>query len=428
MRLDSISFVPAATVSACALRLLLLLGVMALWHPPAAAQPTPSVAAEAGQFFLRNYSPDAYGAHLQNWAAAHGPRGRMYFGNTSGVLAFDGVHWQLIPLPNGSVARSLAVGAQGRVYVGGQQEVGYLAPDSSGQLRYVSLVEELPSSARAFTEVWKTLALPDGIYFQTPQHVFRWSESEERMTVWSAKDAFHLSFAVRDELYVREKGRGLLRLQGDSLRLVPGGARFAEERVYAMLPYGEERMLVGTRTEGLFLYDGRAFTRFRTEADAFLQDNQLYQGAVLPDGSFALATMRGGAALVDTSGALLRLLDEAAGLRNETVLSIAVGPQGGLWLGLNDGLARVDVPAPLSFYDEQAGLRGVVQSVTRHRGRLYAATYQGLYRLAPSAAGRSPAFEPVPGLATRCWSLLSTRRGLLAGCSDGVYRVGPGGA
>ncbi len=385
--------------------------------------------AEAGQFFMHNYSPDEYGAHLQNWAIAQGPRGRMYFGNTSGVLTFDGVHWQLTPVSNGSVVRSLAVGEGGRVYVGAQKELGYLAPDSVGQLQYVSLVEHVPPKLRQFTEVWKTFATPEGVYFQTPEYLFLWSEKQERMTAWPAEAAFHLSFEVRGDVYVREWGRGLLRLEDDSLRLVPGGERFADERVYVMLPYDADRILVGTRTQGLFLYDGRAFTRFRTEADSFLLENQLYQGAVLPDGAFALTTMRGGVALVRPSGELFRVLSKANGLQDETVLAVGAGPQGGMWLGLNKGITRVGVPAPLSFYDERVGLQGVVQSVTRHRGKLYAATYRGVYRLETSAAeDRQPVFEPVPGLATRCWSLLSTERGLLAGCTDGVHRIGQRGA
>ena len=60
--------------------------------------------------YLINFDPKSFDPSIgyQNWAVTEDDRGVIYLGNTSGVVEFDGVSWQLIPLPGRSTARSLA--------------------------------------------------------------------------------------------------------------------------------------------------------------------------------------------------------------------------------------------------------------------------------------------------------------------------------
>ncbi|MCP4959089.1 MAG: hypothetical protein GY925_07445, partial [Actinomycetia bacterium] len=127
--------------------------------------------------------------------------------------------------------------------------------------------------------------------------------------------------------------------------------------------------------------------------------------------------------LLDRTGRLLRILNEASGLRDEIVRYSYVDRQGGLWLALSNGLARVETGAPLSYWNKTSGLDGNVKEVARHQGRLYAATTQGVYSLASASEGAAPRFLPCPGISTQCWALLSTPQGLLAGCQGGLYNV-----
>ena len=55
---------------------------------------------ELGKPFLINYSTKVYQANEQNWATIQDKRGVMYFGNTDGVLEYDGNEWALIPVAN----------------------------------------------------------------------------------------------------------------------------------------------------------------------------------------------------------------------------------------------------------------------------------------------------------------------------------------
>jgi PAS domain S-box-containing protein len=387
-----------------------------------AQNPIISAIKETGLPFVQNFSAKEYNAHQQNWAIVQDKRGVMYFGNLPGVLEYDGVLWRVIPIPNKSVVRSLAIDSTGCIYVGAHGELGYLAADSIGEMRYNSLLDRIRPENQKFNNVWKVHATPKGVFFRTNTHVFLWSN--DMMRVWKPSTEFHRSFWVHDTFYVREWDVGLMQLVDDSLQLAPGGSTFAVQRVDVMLPFDDDKILLGTRTEGLFLYDDAFTQRFDTEADSFLKDNHLYDGVILPNGMFALATLRGGVIVIDLQGHCLMRLDKSSGLQDNTVWSVSTDRQGALWLALNKGLARVETPSALSLYKEKLGIEGSVESIQRQGVQLYAATGLGVYYLQSSSeAGTPPSFQPITGIATQAWSLLSTGKTLLAATSNGVYSI-----
>ncbi len=377
-------------------------------------------ASELGRPFIRNYAPKEFGAAPSNWAIVQDHRGVMYFGNAEGILEYDGVSWRRIATPNRTVVRSLAVDENDRVYVGEVGTFGYLAPDSVGGMRFVSLLEQVPPEERKFADVLNTCVASQGVYFITPTALFRWADNG--MRIWKTPTGFRFALVVRDTLYVDQTDVGLMRMVGDSLRLVPGGERFASRRIYVMLPYDDHQLVIGTMEDGLFLYDGFAFHPFRTEADSRLRQNQLYRGITLPDGTIALATIRGGVVILDQHGRVRQSVDMTTGLQDNTVLALQTDQQGGLWLGLFNGIAHVETPAPLSLFGEESGLRGGVVRLIRHQGILYAATSLGVFYLDPAKA-HTTAFQPVAGIATQCWSFLAIGDDLLVATTDGVYKI-----
>jgi len=88
--------------------------------------------------FITNYTPRDYGAGAQNWGIVQDDRGVMYFGNTRGVLEFDGVSWRLIEVPSTTGARWLAKDERGTIYVSVYGRFGYLRADEVGSLEYAS--------------------------------------------------------------------------------------------------------------------------------------------------------------------------------------------------------------------------------------------------------------------------------------------------
>ncbi len=375
-----------------------------------------------------HFSPEAYGAYHQNWAVTQDPRGVIYVANHDGVLEYDGVEWRLIR--TATTVRSLATDAHGKIYLGLQGEFGYLKPDSLGVLQYVSLLPEVDPSARDFKDVWGTHAAADGIYFQTGPYVFRWDGKHMKRWASAGEFMFGTSFVVNGRFFVREVGVGLKENVGEELRLVTGGSRFAKVRIYVMVPYDKNKILIVTREEGAFLYDGTSFSPFPTEIDDYLRQYQLYHGAKLPGRMFALATLGGGVVIIDAQGRLVEILDQPDELPDGVVNYVYPDAEGGLWLALhNSGIMRIAAPSKVTRFDSRLGLDGAIYDIVRHRDTLYVTTQgsAGLYRLNPifplSKRGHQrSSFGPVTGV-PRSWTMVSADSVLFVATDEGVYRV-----
>src|ERR1700760_671667 len=90
--------------------------------------------------YVQNYTKAIYQSGNQNWSITKDERGIMYFGNSEGLLTFDGKYWRSYRMPNGQIIRSVAADGKGKVYAGGMGEFGYWADDNRGVLKYHSMV------------------------------------------------------------------------------------------------------------------------------------------------------------------------------------------------------------------------------------------------------------------------------------------------
>jgi len=394
---------------------------------------TPTFDEVPGYPLFRNYVPDDYGPDLpsQNWAITQDDRGIIYVGNPAGVLAYDGAGWRLIPTENRTLVRTVFRDSTGRVYVGAYGEIGYLAPDASGTMRFESLQDKIPPAHRSFGHTWSGIAVSSGIYFQTRRAIYRWDGA--KMDVWTTSESarFYKLFAVRDTVYVARENVGLHQIANGRLEPVPGGERFTNTSVATIMPYGDDGLLIGTVASELFLRRNGQIERFRTDVDGFLQANELYTATVLPDGSYAFATLWGGVVITDRSGRALRILDKRAGLIGDDVKALFVDRQEGLWMAYESGIARAEIMLPISMFDDRTGLDGVALSITRHNGTLHVGTTSGVFRLSReiSADGTvRPSFERVTALRAQAFALLSHSDGLLTATDRGVFQLTGGRA
>jgi len=400
------------------------LGLGCIWAEASKPVPHPP-SAERGLPFLRNFPAREYGAFFQNWCVTQDPRGLIYVGNNFGVLEYDGVRWRLIRTEGKTTPRALAVDAQGRIYVGAMGEFGYLAPNAQGSLHFVSLLDQLPAEDRAFSDIWSISFADDGIYFQAFQRLFRIQGNQVR--VWKPQGNFQFAAAPRGRLWVRDTAVGLLEMVDNTLRPLPGGEKFKEERVRSLLPWtdpttGKPGILIATQTQGFFSHDGETLRPHRTAMDATLREAQIFQVLPLKDQSLVVATRYQGLLHLSLDGHSLLRLGRTESLPTESVFALGSDAQSGAWLALQKGISRVELAAPATTFDERRGLPGSVTVVRRLQGNLHVGTDQGFFRLETQGPlqGR---FLPVPGHTGPAWDMVAWEDHHLVGGSEGLFTL-----
>jgi signal transduction histidine kinase/DNA-binding response OmpR family regulator/ligand-binding sensor domain-containing protein len=376
---------------------------------------------ETGCKYFKNYSYKEYDHQAQNWGMAQAKNGIIYVANQGGVLEFDGVSWRVIGIPGYDTVHSIVIDNSGIIFIGGNNKIGYLSPGSNGTLRYESLLDLLKNKVKNFSYVWRTHATKEGIYSRTSNFLFRWNPGE--IKVWKTDTLFRASYACKGNFYVQQQKKGLMQMVNGSLKLIPGGETFAEEKIWMLVPYdndkNSQKLLIGTRSEGFFLYDGKTAEPFPTKVNDYLEKNLLYHGIRLTSGDFALATSLGGIVIMDSHGGLKCIFNKTSGLQDDDVQYIFQDNQGNIWLCLDKGISKIEYVSPISIYDERSNLSGLVLSVVKHDKDLYVGTTKGLYYL------ESPLkFSLIPGMSSSCWSLLSIGGSILAATTEGVFQVG----
>ena len=374
---------------------------------------------------ISNYSPKDYDAFRQNWAIAQDERGVMYFGNTDGLLEYDGSTWRLYTVPNKSAILGMAFGNDKKLYVGAQADLGYFFPDSLGNLSFTSLFPYIPEDKRDFSNVTETHVIQGKVYFNADKYLLIWNIEKEEFEIVTSENGFHILFKVNDSIYVREWGVGLKILEGSTLSLINGGEIFANERIYSVLPINDENgsLLIGTRSLGFFIYDGNIFSSFATEADQFIKENLIYLSeTVLHDGHILLNTLNGGSILIDQKGNEISRYNHENGMINNTVYYSFQDSLGGIWLATENGISRIDYESPLSYFDSRSKITTYSHDLIRHEGVLYAATANGVYTLDP----KTSIFHQLDNFNKQSWIFLEAEGDLLIGTAEGLFEIRSG--
>ncbi|MFZ4059418.1 MAG: hypothetical protein ACOYKE_14845, partial [Ferruginibacter sp.] len=159
-----------------------------------------------------NYARISYGAGLQNWEFKQDVNGIIYVANNEGMLSFDGMKWKLNPLPNKTIVRSIEIGIDQRIYVGGQDEIGYFAPALNGKLKYHSLKDSIPLQFKSFGDVWDIVTYQNDIYFRTTTKIFKYKPNA--VTVFEAPSEWSYLGICNNLLYAHDYKAGLTLFNG----------------------------------------------------------------------------------------------------------------------------------------------------------------------------------------------------------------------
>lgn len=397
-----------------------------------------------GSPLITNYLPKDYSANVQNWAVIQDRRGVLYFGNGEGILEYDGVSWRKISIPN-DVARCFAIDEDGRIYIGGINEFGYLKPDSSGALKYVSLNKFISKEKINIGDLFRIIINDDGLYIQTFSTLLLLEEDKSikgsyldriikkpSIRIWNTKTRFNPIHSLGNRIFVHERNVGLQEMKNGKLVMLAGGELFAQDLICIMLPFPSpysnhseeaEKILIGSLRWGLFLFDGRKFEKFNNGADNYLIENRLYfRGALLGDGSYALGTQLGGIVVIDQNGNLKRIINKLSGLNDDTVWDLFKDNEGNLWAALDNGISKILYPSSLNKIDEQSGFEGSIHSINKFDGKLFLATNSGIYFLDEGNSNLNK-FQKVQGISVQSWDFLPLSNSFLAITNDGLIEV-----
>ena len=371
---------------------------------------------------MLHYTKLIYNGGLQNWDIKQGKNGLMYFANNEGLLCFDGVNWIAYPLPNKTIVRSLEISDDGKIYVGGQDELGYYEPNKQGILKYHDLVPSLPKGIQSFGDVWKICKLDQVVYCRTKLHIIK--ISHQNISSYQATKEWLYLGICNNKVYAQDKDQGLLVLDNGNWYTFINNANLPTNDEVTGVLYNNNSTIISIIKSGLFTYTaGKLIT---CKLNSIYQNDKIYSITNLDTNKIAIATTNNGIYIANTSGIIQQHFSTTQGLQNKNVLSVYLDKQKNIWLGLDNGIDLINYNGAIKeinpLLQNASGYASVI-----HNNTLYVGTTTGLYAtpIEPikDISQSKATFTQVNNANRQIWSLAVLNKQLLLGSHEGAYEV-----
>ena len=374
-----------------------------------------------------NHSKEEYRAGNQNWDIAQDADGIVYFANNDGLLSYDGTFWRLYTLPNHVIARSVAIGQDHRIYVGGQEEFGYFspAPAGNGDLAYTSLKGLIPQKDNDFADVWDICLHANEVFFRSNRKIFRFADN--RITVYKSTNWGALAGSSAG-VFAYEFEKGLVAFRnGTWLPVLKKNSLPPLAEIRSIIPIGADSLLVASFTNGLYILHDSILTKFSTPAIDRIAAGNISGALLLEPDRLALITNLAGCVIIDKKGRLIRSFTKEEGLQNNNIQAIHMDKDQNCWLALDNGIDMIAYNNAITHIFPEKDDRNAGYTSILYKGRLYLGASTGLYSVALDSSRdlslTRGIFERVENTKGQVWHLSVIHDRLLVGHTKGALSV-----
>jgi AraC family chitin signaling transcriptional activator len=361
--------------------------------------------------FVENYNKSNYQGDNQIWNVVQGNDNAMYFANNHYLLRYDGVKWEKYSLPNKTIIRSILIEGD-RIYSGSYKEFGYWYR-KDGKMNYVSITKNLRLfDEKDNEEIWKIFRFNGSLYFQSFNDIFIYNGKH----IKKIKFPFLISycFAVDQNLYVASVEKGTFKMNGAKIANPKGWNVLKNCVVHAIEKY-QNKTFIFTQKKGIFTVEKEGLRPWNNPLNEILKSSTINVGKFTTNNKLIVGTGNRGVFIYDFNTDSYKNIDRKNVLMNNSILSIGFDKENDLWLGLDNGIAHVEINSPISIFYDNSGILGSVYSVaTTNKGYLIA-TNHGVFEF------DSGKFKMMPNTQGQAWNITEINNKYIIGHNDGTF-------
>ncbi len=379
---------------------------------------------DIGTPFIESFSAEDNKTGAQNWDIAQDSRYVMYFANNDGLLEFDGFNWNIYPLPNKTIVRSVEVDRNGQIYTGGQNELGRFIPNSKGAWEYESLKPSIPLEFRDFEDVWDLNVFNNNIVFRSSGKLYFYRNNQ-----WEIDNQLSIKFLknINDEILVQDDDGLLHWYEQKQWKQVNDSEKLRGSTINGIIPLNKSHFLITTVEKGIFEYKNSSIEKWTTTLYDFFSTNLINCATQLYDGSIAIGTYLSGLVIIDPNGHLKYHITKNDGLLSNNISSLYSDASNNLWVGLGNGINLVKVNFPFLRIYPDGELGGTGYAIKVFDKKLYLGTSNGLFSIPWTQESQKitdlKKFVPIEGTSGQTWGLNIVNGSLILSHHKGAFFI-----
>ena len=364
------------------------------------------------------YSPSDYGADNQIWDISQSSENIIYAANSQGLLEYNGARWELYPVPNNSIIRSVNV-INNKVFTGCFMDFGYWERDSFGSLYYTSLIDQFGINLEEDEEFWNITELNGWMIFQSLSRIYLLDLKNKESKIIKSDAQISQMINFNKTIFFQKAGVGLFKIENGDVKLVNNDDILKRNKVIGIFKL-DKQVLVLTSNEGIFKLNETLLSPWTLDDEININDITVYSGEQLHDDTIILGTISNGMFHVNIDGVLIDRFNKNNGLSNNTILSVFEDNENNIWLGLDYGLNYISRNSKFKIYLNTQGQLGTIYNAIIFEDLLYLGTNQGLFF---KKINTNDTFKLVPETNGQVWALKKMDNKLFCGHDSGTFTI-----
>ncbi|MRG45085.1 transcriptional regulator [Chitinophaga sp. SYP-B3965] len=322
-----------------------------------------------------NYNKALYKGGLRTWDIKQDSRGIMYFANDEGLVTFNGGFWKLYPLPNKTILRSIYIDKHDRVYVGGQDEIGYFEPGANNVLQYTSVKNMIPAQYRNFSDIWNTVALGESIFFRASDRIFKLANNRIEVFLPSKGEWLFLGEAG-GRLLAMDQQTGLLEYKRNKWMPLINGSMLKGLVPADIFENGEHTYIIATIDNKFFSLQNDSISRIQNIP---WEDLYTPSFARISDSEYVKSTSKLGCVIQNFHHQFIQRISVKEGLKNNNATAVFVDKEKNIWVGVDNSISLINYNSPIKFLTPDTVNNVIGYSSIIFKNDLYVSSSNGLF-------------------------------------------------
>lgn len=370
----------------------------------------------SGSPYIQKIIVPNFGTESNNFAIRQSPEGLLIVENTNGLLLYNGFKWKRIKT-DGRVYSAIS---ENQTIIGAHNCIGILAYNALNEPYLKEIQDSLSISIETIQQI---IAGNENIYFIADNKLYY--KLNSHAVLIDEGEGMQL-FSTKDRILLHKENIGLFQINRNRISPLKAGMFFENRKITAILPLPEKIMVI-TADNSLYFIDNSGLRPVNFNKKEILKGDNITCAVNIAGNKIALGTQYSGILILSETGNLQQIINRQDGLYDTQINYLFTDNESNLWAAHNHGISRIEITSPFSYFDENHGLEGNINSIISDRNYIYIATSQGVYGLNYSKnklpCENCNTFQQVSHLRMPSYYFFHYNNQLFVVTSTGSYRI-----